>query len=111
MVHQTPSAFPTVCEQWSRAVTGMLRCQWWLVDMPFQVGFSLLDALSGPANPKPADRLKELEQRAVERARLGLAPPREIYDVCNRTRIDWSIFPEWARPIDPEVFEGAGHEG
>jgi hypothetical protein len=89
----------------------MLRYQWWLFDVPFRVGIDLLGALSAPANPKPADRLKELEERAVERARRGLAPPREIYDVCNRTRIDWSKFPEWARPVDPEVFTDCAHEG
>ena len=32
-----------------------------------------------------------------------------VYDAQNRGRIDWSRFPEWAWPTDPEVF--TGHEG
>jgi hypothetical protein len=43
--------------------------------------------------------------------RQGLAPPREVYEVQNRGRIDWTTAPDWARPADPELFEGCGHEG
>jgi hypothetical protein len=55
--------------------------------------------------------VKDLERRATELANKGLPPPKEIYEVQNRSRIDWSKFPEWARPVDPEVFEGCAHEG
>lgn len=41
----------------------------------------------------------------------GFAPPAEAYLVQNRHKIDWSQFPEWARPSDPEMFDGCGHEG
>jgi len=41
----------------------------------------------------------------------GLAPPPEIYQVPYRNQIDWSKFPEWARPSDPDLFEGCSHEG
>lgn len=48
---------------------------------------------------------------AEQRARQGLAPPARIYRIEYRHRIDWSRFPEWARPVDPEMFDGCGHEG
>ena len=51
------------------------------------------------------------EERARQRTRQGLAPPREIYDIRNRNRVDWSTLPEWARPSDPDLFEGCVHEG
>jgi hypothetical protein len=64
-----------------------------------------------PSNPPPADEADTIEKQAMERMRKGLAPPREIYDVQNRGRIDWARAPEWARPIDPDSFEGCAHEG
>jgi hypothetical protein len=48
---------------------------------------------------------------AEQRIRQGLAPPPEIYRVEYRQRIDWLKFPDWARPVDPQVFEGCCHEG
>jgi hypothetical protein len=69
------------------------------------------------AGPGQADRTaaaqaaSNLEERARRRARQGLAPPREIYDVHNRGRVDWSTLPAWARPSDPDDFEGCAHEG
>jgi len=48
---------------------------------------------------------------AEERVRQGFAPPPRIYQVEYRRRIDWSRFPAWARPVDPEVFNGCCHEG
>jgi hypothetical protein len=64
-----------------------------------------------PAQAQAARGIGALEQQARERARRGLPPPREIYDVHNRNRVDWSTLPEWARPSDPELFEGCSHEG
>jgi hypothetical protein len=55
--------------------------------------------------------LERLERLAVERTSRGLAPPREIYLAPYRSRINWARFPEWARPSDPEMFEGTAHEG
>jgi hypothetical protein len=52
----------------------------------------------------------DLKTLAMQRMQSGFAPPREIYDAQNRGQIDWSSVPDWARPIDPEMFEG-GHEG
>ena len=48
---------------------------------------------------------------AEQRIRQGLAPPPEIYRIENRQRIDWLRFPGWARPVDPQIFEGCCHEG
>jgi hypothetical protein len=67
----------------------------------------------------PADRARHPEEaefealmrRVDQRVRQGLAPPPEIYRVPIRQKVDWSKLPEWARPVDPEVFEGCGHEG
>ena len=52
-----------------------------------------------------------LIQLAEQRMRNGLAPPPEIYRIENRRRIDWLRFPDWARPVDPQLFEGCCHEG
>jgi hypothetical protein len=99
-----------VCEYWSLAVTRLLWNQWKLLDAQYAAGIELLDTVAG--GPAGAALAKQtLEQYALERVRKGLSPPREIYEVHNRSRIDWSRFPDWARPIDPEVFEGCGHEG
>jgi hypothetical protein len=41
----------------------------------------------------------------------GFAPPAEIYRVEHRRLVDWATFPSWARPQDPDAFEGCCHEG
>lgn len=52
-----------------------------------------------------------LLELTTARTRQGFAPPPEVYRVENRSRIDWSQLPDWARPVDPECFEGCCHEG
>ena len=54
----------------------------------------------------------ELVAEAVER-RIGegLSPPAEAYLVQNREKIDWTRYPGWARPADPDMFNGCSHEG
>lgn len=54
---------------------------------------------------------EELAEVAVDRMSRGFAPPSEIYRVPYRSHINWSNFPEWARPIDPDAFDGCCHEG
>ena len=54
---------------------------------------------------------QELLEVATARLQQGLAPPRELYLVQNRHRIPWSQLPGWARPSDPELFDGCCHEG
>jgi hypothetical protein len=83
--------------------------QWRMLDAQYKTGIELLGAVAG--EPAGLSALETLEQYALERARKGLAPPREVYNAQNRSRIDWSRFPEWAKPIDPELFEGSAHEG
>ena len=70
------------------------------------------------ANAGDADKLSddelsddELIELAEQRVRQGLAPPPRIYQIEFRRRIDWSRFPAWAQPVDPEVFNGCCHEG
>jgi hypothetical protein len=48
---------------------------------------------------------------ALERTKKGLAPPREVYLAPYRNQIDWTAFPDWAKPNDPDMFEGCSHEG
>lgn len=123
------------CQVWSDTVTDLTRQQWKFLTAQSHFGISLWNALlslplAAPARSQegesakpaePSETVREaggrepvaeadLEKMATERLRRGLAPPREIYDVQNRGRIDWSMVPDWARPVDPEVFEG-GHEG
>jgi hypothetical protein len=137
MAEQTKPGCRTVCEGWSQAIAEALRYQWRLFDVPYQAGIQLLETLvpvrerpapGVPVGGSPAEsedtgpegearfptspyELRELEQRALECARRGVALPRAVYDIRNRRRIDWSQFPEWARPVDPEVFTGSAHEG
>jgi hypothetical protein len=97
-------------DYWVRAVESWAWTQWRLCDAQYAAGIDLLDAVAGPPAVRTTS-VQDLERRALERVRRGLPPPREVYEVHNRGRIDWSRFPEWARPTDPEAFEGCGHEG
>ncbi len=54
---------------------------------------------------------KALIELAEQRISQGLAPPPEIYRIEYRQRLDWSKFPNWAQPVDPQVFDGCCHEG
>jgi hypothetical protein len=54
---------------------------------------------------------EEVIQFAKDRMKQGLAPPAEIYRIEYRHSIDWASFPSWARPVDPELYEGCCHEG
>jgi hypothetical protein len=98
-------------------VTGALRDRQKVLDAHYQLGIEVFAALAGArgenaeaAAPGPGVEPGPLEEVAAERMRRGLAPPREIHDVHNRGRLDWSQFPDRARPADPELFEGS-HEG
>ncbi len=64
---------------------------------------------SGLHDPSPSEQ--QLIDRALWCVKRGFAPPAEIYRVEHRRNIDWANFPSWARPVDPEVFEGCCHEG
>jgi len=125
MVSSTSPPYLSVWGWWFEAMMGVLRDQWKFLNAHYHISMDLLDALarnpggaaSGPAAeaggrvPGPPAPAPSLEVMAAERMRCGLAPPREIHDVQNRARIDWSKFPDWARPTDPEVFGECSHEG
>jgi hypothetical protein len=93
----------------SEAVAGWMFLQWRWLMTPYRLGLRYARSPQVPPGAKAPDA--SLEARVLERTGQGLAPPREIYDVANRNRIDWSRVPEWARPSDPELFEGCPHEG
>jgi hypothetical protein len=104
-------------QSWAADLAGVVwKGQWDLFEAQFRAGVGLFDTVTGvagttaPAAAAPSSP-EALEKCAVERARQGLAPPREIYDVANRNRVDWDKLPGWARPADPEMFEGCSHEG
>jgi hypothetical protein len=107
----------TLYEYWSHAVTDALTYPWKLWDAHCQIGMTLVQCMMD-RGPKPTSiepgreaSLSEVERLAVERLRQGLAPPREVYEAPYRDRVPWSDFPAWARPTDPELFEGCSHEG
>jgi hypothetical protein len=112
---------------WAEFCEDVLKKQWEAWAVQFETGLKHVEDASRLASgtidlwwkffemlhlsdvPK-ATALETLEQSALEQARRGLPLPRQVYDAQNRSRIDWSRFPCWARPSDPELFEG-GHEG
>jgi hypothetical protein len=111
------SGIQSVCTHWLNAAATLLACQWKLFEAQYQAGLSIVEAALGVAGqgagagPGGAGELERLERLAAERASQGLAPPPEVYRAPYRGRIDWGRFPEWARPSDPELFEGTAHEG
>ena len=54
---------------------------------------------------------QELIESAERQIRQGFAPPPKIYRIEYRQRVDWLRLPDWARPVDPQLFEGCCHEG
>jgi hypothetical protein len=109
-------------ESWSDALASLMACPWKLFDAQYQASLRLLETvLRSPAGePRPTAEeatlgpeaeFRRLEKLTAERVRQGLPPPREAYRAPYRGRIDWSQMPDWARPSDPEVFEGCAHEG
>ncbi len=124
MTARPAEARPTVYQWWSQSLVGMLVWEMQLFETQYQVGLKIVEAAMrmpsrwavSPGEQvctcvQTTDDLPTLETLAIERTRKGLAPPREIYEVSHRDRIDWSKFPEWARPIDSELFQESGHEG
>jgi len=120
------SGIQTVYKHWLSAATTLLACQWQLFEAQYQAGLKVIEATLGPSGgrtdpapvavkpvvkPSSEDEGRKLERQAAERISQGLAPPREVYRSPYRERINWEQFPQWARPSDPELFEGSGHEG
>lgn len=109
MVDTTIGALEELRHCWSRAVTSLLRGHWLMLDTGFQTTQTILAAATPGTQVVAAT--SDLPALALARAKKGLAPPPEVYRAPYRDRINWADFPAWARPTDPEVFEGCSHEG
>jgi hypothetical protein len=102
---------------WSHALLNALRSQWIMLETGLQTASTMLrSAASAAARDAPVPSTsnagpQDLIGIAVQRMKNGFAPPKEIYQAPYRNLIDWSSFPEWARPSDPEMYEGTSHEG
>jgi len=94
-------------ELWSRSVVTL--------DGPHSTATATRPAAAGPSGTigrgETSRPGKTLAETVDERIKQGLAPPAEVHQVHNRKRIDWSAYPAWARPADPDMFDGCGHEG
>jgi hypothetical protein len=113
MIEQIVPDMKAFRQSWTSTVTSLMWGQWIVLDTGFRTAQAIFQAASAPPGAVSAKHSKkdELVSRAVERMKKGLAPPREIYQAPYRNQIDWSQFPDWARPSDPEMYEGCGHEG
>jgi hypothetical protein len=104
-------------QRWSRTLTRMAYGPWALLASQCEAGVGVLDSMLAalragkPVAAGASAGAAGLEQAALERVRQGRPPPREVYAAPNRDRINWAAFPDWARPSDPELFEGSAHEG
>jgi len=120
------SNIQTFYKHWLNAATTLLVSQWKLFEAQYETGLKIVESALGaptryrgvkktvpPPAPQgdPREEARRLEQLAAERVSQGLAPPKEIYKAPYRDQINWAKFPEWAKPTDPEMFEGSGHEG
>jgi hypothetical protein len=119
MTTSTDSPIQMVYEHWMQAAKTLLAFQWKLYEVQCQTGMKILQGAfpSETTTCSPGgelsitDEVARLERLATARVSQGFAPPREIYQIPYRNRIDWGRFPEWVRPSDPELFEGSAHEG
>ena len=106
-------------QSWTRAMTSLVWGQWLMLDTGFKATQTILATAVPGAKVTPvpvaegtaAGRPDGLVAQALERVHKGLAPPREIYLAPFRGRIDWAELPDWARPSNPDLFEGCSHEG
>ncbi len=108
-------------EAWSNTMIRMLYLPWTFYLRQCEMGYRRLASnmdflqIRERGNPVPSTTTQKdkesLEKLARERVKEGLAPPPEIYLSPTREQIDWLQFPLWARPSDPELFEGSAHEG
>src|SRR5262245_8468502 len=96
--------------RWARAVLNLAWSQWTFMSAGLRMANRMMEPATAAA-PTTSSEVEDLTRLAEERTAKGLAPPREIYQAPYRSQIDWSRFPEWAWPTDPEAFEGCCHEG
>lgn len=117
MAEQTFPSLKVLQHYWSRTLLSALQSQWIMLETSLLTARTVLRSAT-PARTRdvPVSRAsnagaQDLIGIAVQRMKNGLAPPREIYLAPFRNLIDWSSFPDWARPSDPEMYEGTSHEG
>jgi hypothetical protein len=111
MSDSTNRELEDLSESWSRAVTSMVWGHWLMLDAGFRATQTMLATAVPVAGNIPVGEPAALAALALERVKRGLAPPREVYLAPLRNRINWADFPDWARPSDPELYEGCAHEG
>ncbi len=107
-----------LCQDWTEQMTRAMFLPWQIYLGSWEQGVRNLAFSKSSTLPEKKGTLplkhrtpKEVEKVARERIEKGYAPPAEIYLSPIREQIDWSNFPLWARPSDPELFEGSAHEG
>jgi hypothetical protein len=107
-------------QYWSHTLKSVMLGQLWTLKAGLNAAQSVMKPVIAPLDtvtpPRRAETTgagvaQDIVRRATERMNKGLAPPREVYQAPYRNLIDWSRFPDWARPSDPEMFEGSAHEG
>ncbi len=111
MVDSTIHELEDLRQSWSHAVTSLLWSQWLMLEAGFQATQSILATAAPAADNEVAEATAGLAARALARVKQGLAPPPELYLAPYRDRINWAEFPEWAKPSNPELYEGCAHEG
>jgi hypothetical protein len=111
MMDSTMGLLEDLRQSWSRVVTSYVRGQWLLAHTGFQITQAMLRAGQSVGGGTAPLGTNELLSLASARMKQGLAPPREVYLAPYRDQIDWTQCPAWARPSDPDLFEGCTHEG
>lgn len=109
---------------WGHTLATMVREYGVLVDAQFELARKAFHATTATLTPvskaarapdkgkTPAGDSGALMVDVIDRrVRAGFSPPAEAHLVQNRHKVDWSKYPTWARPADPDMFEGCGHEG
>jgi hypothetical protein len=110
MVDTLISQLDDLRQSWTRAATSVVWSHWLMLDTGLQAAQTILAKAAPDAGTQRADA-GGLLACALARVNKGLAPPREIYLAPYRGQIDWAKLPDWARPSDPELFDGCIHEG
>jgi hypothetical protein len=103
--------YTRACQRLACLYQEVVRNHWRWLTAPSSVTGIEAPADAAKSPPEAEAVAGDLEKRTWERLQKGFAPPREIHDVRNRGRIDWTRVPDWARAVDPELFTGCSHEG
>ena len=109
---------------WGQTLSALFRCYGVVLDAQLAIAQQTLQATAdavgaGTAvaasgeetHSKAGDSVAAIAEAVERRVGAGLSPPPEAHLVPYRNKIDWSRYPDWARPADPDMFDGSGHEG